>query len=250
MNQLYVDAKQILNDPQKVTKPDNQEARDKLNDAISADSSSPLLYGLLSYTYVRDYQNAWSENRDLSLDQAEFWARKELEMVDALSAFDGHWSLAIVYSNQGRFKESFQQYDLALGFKPDDPDLLAEMGEALMYAGRFDEAIAQINKAIEPNGGNPRYWYRWNLARVFYMQKRYTDAVNTIADIENPPVDVFLITAASKAQLGQLDAANADMAIFTNADPNWSVAKSEYYRYVNDSDRQHWLDGLRLAGLK
>ncbi len=170
--------------------------------------------------------------------------------IDVENAFDGFWSLAIVYSNQGRFRECFDEYGKALELKPDEPDLLAEMGEALMYAGRFDDAIKQINRAIQLKDGKPPYWYLWNRARVHYMSMKFQDALDTIATIKDPPADVFLITAASKARLGDIQGARDDMAIFTRSDPNWSVAKSAHYRYVNDSDRQHWLGGLRLAGLK
>ena len=248
-DQLYREAKQILNDPQKVTKKDNDDARAKLINAISTDGDKALYYGLLSYTYVREYQNGWTNDRDGALGQAETFAKLEQNKakIDVENAFDGFWSLAIVYSNQGKFPECFDEYGKALGLKPNEPDLLAEMGEALMYAGRFDEAITQIKHAIQLKDDKPPYWYRWNLARVYYMNMQFQDALDTIAIT---PADLLLITAASKAKLGDIDGAKSDMAIFTKADPNWSVAKSEYYRYVNDSDRQHWLDGLRLAGLK
>jgi adenylate cyclase len=82
------------------------------------------------------------------------------------------------------------------------------------------------------------------------MAKHYEDAIDAIAQITDPPNDVLLITAASKAQLGDLDGARSDMAKFGRNDPDWSIAKSAEYYYRNDSDRQHWLDGLRKAGLK
>jgi adenylate cyclase len=40
------------------------------------------------------------------------------------------------------------------------------------------------------------------------------------------------------------------MGAFANYDPEWSIAKSAEYFYRKDNDRQHWLDGLRKAGLK
>jgi len=251
-DQLYREAKKILNDPQKVTKKDNDDARAMLTKAINSDGDKTLCYGLLSYTYVREHQNGWVSDRDGALGRAESFAKSEQDKakIDVQNAFDGFWSLAIVYSNQGKFPECFDQYRKALGLKPDEPDLLAEMGEPLMYAGRFDDAIKQINRAIQLKDDKPPYWYRWNLARVHYMKKQYQDALDAIALIKNPPADVFLITAASKAKLGDIDGAKADMNVFTAADPDWSIAKSADYRYANDSDRQHWLDGLRLAGLK
>ena len=78
----------------------------------------------------------------------------------------------------------------------------------------------------------------------------YQEAIDAIGRIVDPPNDVLLITAASKAQLGDLDGARADMNKFVQNDPEWSIAKAaeRYFRY--DGHRQHWFDGLRKAGLK
>ena len=94
------------------------------------------------------------------------------------------------------------------------------------------------------------YWYDWDLGRAYYMVNRYPDAIKAIARIKNPPNDVRLITAASNAQLGKLDAARAEMAQFSENAPEWSIAKAAERHFRHDSDRQHWLDGLRKAGLK
>ena len=40
------------------------------------------------------------------------------------------------------------------------------------------------------------------------------------------------------------------MAQFSKNDPEWSIAKAAERYFRRDSDRQHWLDGLRKAGLK
>ena len=81
------------------------------------------------------------------------------------------------------------------------------------------------------------------------MAGHYQEAINAIGQMTQPN-DVLLITAASKAQHGDLTGAKSDMAEFSTNDPNWSIAKSAAYPYGNDSHRQHWLDGLRKAGLK
>ena len=242
----YLQAKMALYDPVKATKQGNDEVRALLNKAIQQDRNYAAPYGLLSYTYVREYQNGWSEDRAASLKQAEDYAKRELALADE---FDGHWSLATVYWNQGEFDKAFNEYEIAHKLNPNDPDLAAEMGEALIYGGQPKKAIEKINDAIARNPNAP-YWYPWNKGRAFYMDKQYQAALDAIAKINDPPIDVLLITAASKAQLGDLKGAQADMAKFSASDPEWSVAKSAEYYYRDDSDRQHWLDGLRKAGLK
>ena len=242
----YLRAKMVLYDPNKVTKEGNSEVRALLEKATALDPKFSMPFGLLSYTYVREYQNAWSDDRANSLKKAEEFAKKELALADD---FDGHWSLATVYWNQGKFDESLSEYEEATKLNPNDPDLAAEMGEAMIYGGEPAAAIEKIKGAISRNPETP-YWYWWNLGRAYYMAKQYKNAVDAIAKISDPPLDVLLITAASKAQLGNLQAAKSDMDAFAKYDPEWSIAKSAEYFYRKDSDRQHWIEGLRKAGLK
>ncbi len=242
----YLRGKMVLYDPNKVTKEGNAEVRAHLEKSNSLDPNFSMPFGLLSYTYVREYQNGWSEDRAASLKKAEELAKQELALADD---FDGHWSLATVYWNQGKFDESLSEYEEATRLNPNDPDLAAEMGEAMVYGGSPSAAIEKIKGAISRNPETP-YWYWWNLGRACYMAKQYKNAVDAIAKISDPPLDVLLITAASKAQLGNLEAAKSDMAAFSKYDPEWSIAKSAEYFYREDSDRQHWLEGLRKAGLK
>ena len=242
----YLRGKDVVANPDKITVEGNAEARLLFEKAIELQPKFSSAYADLSYLYVREFQNGWSEDRNGSLKKAEEIAKKALAINDD---FDGHWSLASVYWNQGEFEKSLNEYDAARQLNSNNPDLAADMAEALVYGGEPEKAIMQIKEAMLRNPIIP-YWYWWNLGRAYYMAKRYQEAIDAIAKIADPPNDVLLITAASKAQLGNLDAAKSDMAAFSKNDPDWSIAKSAEYYYRNDSDRQHWLDGLRKAGLK
>jgi adenylate cyclase len=244
---LYLQARTFFYDPNKVTAQANEEIRGILEKAIALNPNDSKLYGMLSYVYIREFQNAWKDDRQESLKQAEYYAKEALKRADD---FISHWSLAIVDWNQGKFDQSLQEYEEAIRGNPNDPDVAADMGEALVYGGDPERAIQEIQEAIRRNPEDTPYWYFWNLGRAFYMDKKYREALNAIAKITEPNNDLLLITAASKAQLGNLEGAKADMAEFSKNDPEWSIAKSAEYYYKKDEDRQHWLDGLRKAGLK
>jgi adenylate cyclase len=183
---------------------------------------------------------------------AEQLVNKALGIQDNL---DVRWILAIVCWNQGRFDESYVQYEEARKLDPHHPDLAhldADEAEALIYGGDLRKARNKIQAVIA--NPNPPYWYDWNYARLCYMEgrdqeARYQEAIDTIGGMEQPN-DVLLITAASKAQQGKAEEAGGIMAKFRQNDPNWSIAKSAAYPYGNDDHRQHWLAGLRRAGLK
>jgi adenylate cyclase len=243
-NDYYQQGLAIIRDPSKFTADETNEARRLFEKAIELDPQFWQAYAELAYVYVRMAQNGWC------LKKAEELANQALTINNG---FVARWSLAMAYWNQGRFDESFIEYEEAgkLATDPADlADLEADEAEARIYGGDLPTARTKIQSAMSGNP-DPPYWYYWNYARLCYMEGRYQDAIDAIKNnIANPPKDVLLITAASKAQLGNLAGAKADMDTFINYDPGWSLAKSAAYPYGNDSDRQHWLDGLQKAGLK
>jgi adenylate cyclase len=248
--EYYEEAVRIRQDPTKFNAAGTVELRQLLEKAIELDENFSLAYAELAYTYVRFYQQGWTTNPGAILKRAEELAKKALDLSDDS---ESRWDLAIVYWNQGKFDESFAEYELARGHDPgasDLADLDADEAEARIYGGDLPTARSKIEaaKANNPNEHYP-YWYDWNYARLCYMEGRYQDAINAIGQMTQP-IDVLLITAASKAQLGEVAAAMTYMAQFSQNVPEWSIAKAaeRYFRY--DSDRQHWLDGLRKAGLK
>lgn len=242
----YLRGKQIWADPSKVTPEGNEEARQLFQKAIDLDRTYSPAYSELSYVYVREYQNGWSKDGNESLKKAEEFAEKALSLSDD---FSSHWYLAIVAWNKGDFDKSFYEYETARRINPNDPDLAADMAEALVYGGEAEQAITQIKQAILRNPEVP-YWYWWNLGRAYYMAGYYQDAIEAIGKITAPPNDVRLITAASEAKLGNISKAKSIMAAFSKEDPEWSVEKSAAYYYRRDVDRQRWIEGLRLAGLR
>jgi adenylate cyclase len=246
-NDYYQKGLAIIADATKFTADETDEARRLFEKAIELDPQFWQAYAELAYVHVRKAQNGWSEDRAASLKKAEELANQALAIN---KGFVAHWSSAMALWNQGSFNESFIEYAAARKLNPNDPDLDADEAEALIYGGVPGKAIAQIKEAMQKGADSP-YWYKWVLARALYMAGYYQEAIDAIGDdVANFPKDVLLITAASKAQLKDFDGAKSDMATFGNYDPEWSIAKSAAYPYRSDSDRQHWLEGLRLAGLK
>jgi tetratricopeptide (TPR) repeat protein len=246
---------------QPLTPAGNAKAKDYYNLAIKEDPNYLPAYAELSYVFVREYQNAWGANRANSLAEAQRLADIAVVLGNDINSgwhndFRGQWYRAIVSWNQDAFTQSFDEFaaarllitDPARAVK-DTANLDADMAEALIYYGEPNGAIALIQSAMARNPYFP-YWYWWNLGRAYYMAKRFKEAIDAIGKITDPPNDVRLITAASEAQIGNTSSAQSIMAEFSKNDPDWSIVKSAAYYYRNDSDRQHWLDGLRKAGLK
>jgi len=236
----------IITDPQKFTREGTAEGRAYYEKAIKLDPAYGRAYAELAYTFVRDVEFGWADDPDATLDKAEALARRAIELS---GEYEGHWFLGQILSTRGQFEQSLAEYETARRLNSNDADLAANHGEALVYGGESARAIEMIEGAIKRNPEVP-YWYWWNLAWAYYMVGRYEDAVKEIDKISDPPVEVLVVKASAKAQLGDEKGAAADMEQFMKARPDWTLENAAALHFRDDKDRQHWLDGLRKAGLR
>ena len=80
---------------------------------------------------------------DLALQQYEI--ALELDPTQKLI----YNNLGYLYANRGEFTTAFKYFDKYQELAPDEPNPHDSKGEILMRAGRFDEAIEQLNIALE-----------------------------------------------------------------------------------------------------
>ncbi len=142
-------------------------------------------------------------------------------------------------------------YEKALALNPNHADLLAELTEALTRVGRPQDAIKQMKQAMRLNPLSPN-WYAWNLGMAYYHAGQYEEAIaarKPLLHLGWPTVSLRL--AASYAQLGRLDEARAQVAEVLKINPDFSIPTfTKTQTYKNPTDLEHFLDGLRIAGLK
>jgi tetratricopeptide (TPR) repeat protein len=248
---------------QPLTPAGNEEANRLFQAAIDEDADFMLAYAEKSYVALRGGENGWIPWHD-ALAEAEQLANKAVELSkdgskDWFNDFRALWYRAMVSWHQNDFPRAFQEYEAARALINDPQwinkntaELDADMAEALIYYGDPKRAVQLVLDAMERFPEYP-WWFHWILARAYYHVGRYQDAIDEIEKIDpqSKPNDVRLIVAASKAQLADamLNEAKAIMKEFSAIEPEWTLAKSAAYPYGSASERYHWIDGLRKAGL-
>jgi tetratricopeptide (TPR) repeat protein len=58
--------------------------------------------------------------------------------------------------DQKNYKQAIEMYSQALDVRPDEVDLRTDLGTALFYDNRFDEAIAQFKRTLETKPNHPQ----------------------------------------------------------------------------------------------
>src|SRR5262245_48404503 len=149
----------------------------------------------------------------------------------------------------------------ALMYNPNDADVAAVFANILVYWSRWREALTWIDTAKRLNPIPPNL-YHWYHALALYSGREYEQAVKTLKEIRSLDRWSHGLLAACYAQINRLDEARSELKAFvTEREREFKergetpprrpldLVLSRADRYRNPLDREHFLGGLRKAGL-
>ena len=105
---------------------------------------------------------------------------------------------------------------------------------------------------------NPYGKYHWYFVPAYYAAKRYQEAVHTMKNVHNPTSLMHSWMAVACAKNGDIDGASramTQMITETTAKLGEAKAPSSWFDFLMErypaepATREHYADGLRLAGL-
>jgi adenylate cyclase len=229
------------------TKEANEEARSLLTKAVALDSTLSMAYIGLAWTHLMDYVAQWSEAGPEALDRAAEYTNKAAALEG--NSYHVHRLLARIRQYQGDHEEALAHSKRALELNPNDGDLLATHALLLIYAGQSAEARSWAEEAMRRNPHYPG-WYATVMAAVHYLAGRYREAVAVLSRIDRLAIYDHRVLAASYGQLGEAEKARAHVEAILKIAPDYSVATfASSQPYQKKTDLEHFLNGLRKAGL-
>ena len=231
----------------KHTAEDLARARNYFLQATTADPTYARAYADLAWTYLLDIYLGFAPEPERSIDAAEVAATEALA-IDPDSP-DAHWAMAGVDLHLRRHDDAIREYQRTLDLLPNSADVMADMADALNYAGRPREAIHLLEQAIRRNPSHP-FSYLWMLGSAYYNVGDYGRAIETFERISTPLADVKRLLAASYAMSGKMAQARQWMSQAVAEDGTYTL---EYFArtqpFARYPDMQRYLEGLRKAGL-
>lgn len=241
----------------RLTPRDLAEARERFRAALALDPNYARAHTNVAWTIVCE---TFLETRTAAtLDDAFRQIATALDIDD-----DDAWSHAVfaqilfLRKEDNRAEAHFKR---ALALNPNDADIAAVFANILVYWGRWREALEWIGMAKRLNPFSPNL-YHWYHALALYSGRQYLDAIETLKEARSVHVWSHGLMAAGYAQIGMRNEARSELNRFVeerrrelhrNGEPapvnDFDLARLRADRYRNARDREHFLDGLRKAGL-
>jgi len=204
---------------------------------------------LMAFTLAIELGWGQVENMDEAKDTV-LALTEELLDKDSANA-NAHRLAARAYSILGRHEEALAHSDRSLTLNPYDGDLLAMHGMTLMQAGRAQEAIPWVEKALRYNPQPPRY-YRQLLFQAQFFAGDHGSALENLRRLEGAPSPPNrLISIAALQVTGHTDEAAAEVRALRQEDPEACIqtTKPVLAIYERTSQVEAIEKALRDAGL-
>ena len=158
-----------------------------------------------------------------------------------------HRILAQVYLSRHDLAKALSHQERALQLNPNDDRSACGMGEILCYAGRAEEAIPWVRKAMRLNPYHPdAYWF--HLARAHFHASEPVEARDALTHVVHPRVRDLALRIAVAVVLGESADVERGVEALRQAAPNFDV--EGFVRglpYEREADRAALLDPLREA---
>jgi tetratricopeptide (TPR) repeat protein len=209
-----------------------------------------------------DYDFEWTDDYEKTTADALVNATKAVGLDD--NDYQAHWALgwARLYNwerkdkdgrpvpNVGRDK-ALESYKRARELNSNDPDLLAEMANLLIYLDRPKDAVAQLDEAIRLNPRHPK-WYSEYLGWAYWEAGMYPEAIRMLEAVTRPckeHVWLLIPLASAYEKVGRTDDAEKAVETIRSFEPDSSAEKYASQSPYSEKRQAEVIAALVKAGL-
>ena len=224
----------------------NDMAKRCFKQSIELSPGFARAHAALSRAYHYEWQFEWGDDSASSLSRALDCANRavELDREDPR----GYAERGFVYIYMKELEQGISELRRAHQMNPNDADIMVELADALVFNDENEEAVDLIRCAMRVNPFYPDF-YLWYLADACYNLRQYRDSISAVMKMHSPNMGRRLL-AASYAQLGKQQMAGMQAEEVLRLQPDFRIAANAATQPdLNQSNADHFADGLRKAGL-
>jgi len=194
--------------------------------------------------------NQWTDDPEAALQQANTLAERAVAADE--NEVSAHLALGVVRSFQRRREEARNHGRRLMEISPNNPEGHALLSNVEHYAGNFEIAIEEAEKALRVDPHGPDIIWQM-LAQAAYMAGDYEKSKSALVKrIElNPGTDTsHLYLAAIYGRSGEIDKAKFEWSEIFRVNPTYSLAdRIKAWPYADPEMYKRILEGLEMAGI-
>ena len=235
----------------RVTRQDNVVAQALLEKATTIDPNYGQALGVLAGSHTFSAHMGWEDGRT-AMPIAEHAALAAIQ-ADSEDPW-AHYALGHVYLFTRRFDDSLAEFDLALRLNPNFSLAQGYYGLALAYCGRWEEASVAARRALRLSPRDPFSAIYYGIAAYAqFLGRNYEEAMRLAREgirQRSDFVGAHRVLTAAAGMNEENDVAKIALQELRRAQPNISLSWIASQMPIKlEADREHYLEGLRRAGL-
>ena len=234
-----------------MNKESNALARQLAEESIALDQDYAFAYMILAATHMMDVFLGSSKSPKDSIKQAITLNKKGMALDDSLP--NAHSQLGLLYTMTRQHDKGVAEANLGVELDPNSASAHRILGLTLSYAGRPEEAIPLLKKAIRLEPFTPGIYYD-NLGAAYRNAGQCDEAISAYEEALRRASSNFRVHAGATAAYsicGREEEARAGAAGVLRINPNFSCdSYAKILPYKNQADIDRVIGALRKAGLK
>jgi adenylate cyclase len=164
-----------------------------------------------------------------------------------------YWAMAFAHLFVMEHEQAVVSLRRSLQINPNFSLGYGTLGTVLAWAGKSDESISNNEIALRINPRDPSLFFRhFGLALAHYLARRYTEGLNHASEVMQLRPEWWLgrlIYAACLAKSNRRTEAKRTIAQLKGGRPDLVVQALGILPFSKTTDREHFFEGLQLAGL-
>jgi adenylate cyclase len=230
---------------------DVRMARRIAEDAVTTCPESAGAYYSMACVHLVEYWIGAGKSSPESLEAGIEMALKAISIDD--SNAKAHTLLGNFYAIKRDYDKAIAEGQRAIALSPGAANAYEFYGQSLNYAGRSEEAIPLLQKAIRLNPVSPTQAFLF-LGHAFRMTRRYEEAASAFKKaLERAPENILahLALAGTYGMMGRENEARAEAAEVLRLNPKFSLDHyASLHPHKRQSETDRYINALRQAGLK
>jgi adenylate cyclase len=227
---LYLRARELANQHRGDELP---QAKALFEQAVARDPGNARAHAWLADLNIQTW---WQTKAAGDLAAAEEHSTRAVRL-DAEDSFC-HACRGQVLLFQRNYDGARHHFERAMSLSPNDADIAAMMAVFLMYTGKAEEAVERVRRAMRLNPYHPQ-WYVETLAMSLMIARRYDEAVEIFAKLEEPSYFIHAYLAACMLVLDRREEASRHRARMFELNPAWTPNGFRNDPYRNEADIEH-----------